>query len=63
VNFSADDDSRVLEELILPHYNFLALINQTLHIYGQGENFDDTVVQNVLWVLGNLIAEKNPEMF
>jgi len=44
VNFSADDDSRVLEELILPHYGLLGMINQTLLIYGQGENFDDTIV-------------------
>lgn len=63
VNFSADDDPQVLHELLVPNYNILNLINNSLIIFGQGEHFDDVIVRNILWIFGNMIGDKTPQVF
>lgn len=63
VNFSADDDSRVLEELTQPHYQFLYHLNRCLQVYSSESCFDDLIVQNLIWIFGNLIGEQKAEYF
>jgi len=62
VNFSADDNSNVLQELMLPHYEFLTFINKCLVQYSSSENLDDQLVANVLWILGNLIGDNDSQI-
>lgn len=63
VNLSADDDPQVVQEMLVPHYNLLGLVNQCLLIYGQGDTFDDNIVRNILWVFGNMIADTSAQVY
>ena len=62
LNITADDDSNVLAEIMVPHHGFLPMINHCLHVYSQsGDSFDDEILNKVLWIIGNLIGEGQAE--
>jgi hypothetical protein len=63
VNFSADDDNRVMIELMVPHFEYLSMINQCLTLYASGECFDEIIVHNVIWFFGNMLGDRSPDFY
>jgi hypothetical protein len=58
VILTADDDSRVMGEFMREEYECVACLNAILQIYSSIA-IDETLVSNTLWVIGNIIGEKN----
>ena len=61
MNLSADDDSQILIEMMVPHFQYLQLMNQCLTLYASGDCFDDIIIHNVIWFFGNIIGDKTPD--
>lgn len=62
INFSADDDSQIISDLMM--YDYVACLDVVLRTYSNiqcKETFNDTLINNTLWILGNIIGDSNPE--
>jgi hypothetical protein len=42
-------------------YDYVACLDVILRTFSQHETFNETLVCNTLWVLGNIIADQNPD--
>lgn len=59
LNFSSEDeDHRVTDWILKPHFHFLDHLNSCLLLPVQ----DEEQLQNVLWIFANLLGETDPQL-